>query len=240
MPLVNIKHIDNIPVTNAPKQYKLDNEVHVWQISIQESLRLVVFANEILMPDEVMRASRYHQERDRNRFIISRVTLRLLLELYLDQPTDLIQIVIGDNKKPYIQSRIPLFYNVAHAGDKILIAVSDRVVGVDVEHIDRELDIADIAATCFSPQEREFMDTAADSTTAFYHLWTRKEALLKATGKGIDDDIIHVPALEGVHDVATAYTGANAEMQVSGFAIDAGYVGCVATPANVGISVFKR
>jgi 4'-phosphopantetheinyl transferase len=240
MPQITYQHIDNITFNAAPQNYTLNNEVHIWHISIEASARLVVFAGELLSPDEKARAARYHLERDRNRFIVSRMTLRLLLEQYLDQPADAIQFRMGDNKKPFVQSDIPFYYNVAHAGDKILIAVSDNIVGIDVEHIDRELDTTDIATTCFSTKEQEFVAASADSVTAFYRLWTRKEALLKATGKGIDDDIVHVPALDGVHNSAKAYTGATEDMQVAGFAIGENYLGCVATPVNVGISLFNR
>ncbi len=240
MPLITLQHIDGLAFATAPASYRPNNEVHIWHIGIEASLRMVVFAGELLSADEKARAVRYHLERDRNRFIVSRMTLRLLLEQYLDQPADAIQFGIGDNKKPFIQSDVPLYYNVGHAADKILIAISDSLVGVDVEYMDRELDVTDIAKTCFSPAEQAYVRTSADSVTAFYRLWTRKEALLKATGKGIDDDIVHVPALDGVHDTPAAYTGAAVDMTVKDFAIGDGYTGCVATPAAVSISAFSR
>lgn len=240
MPLITLQQIDGLAFATAPVHYRLNNEVHIWQVGIEASLRMVVFAGELLSADEKDRAARYHLDRDRNRFIVSRMTLRLLLEQYLDQPADAIQFGIGDNKKPFIQGNVPLYYNVAHAADKILIAISDKPVGVDVEFMDRELDVTDIAKTCFSNEEQQFMYEADDSVTTFYQLWTRKEALLKATGKGIADDIVHVPALDGIHDTPAAYTGAAVDMTVTGFAIGDSYTGCVATPAAVSISAFSR
>lgn len=240
MPLITLQQIDGLAFATAPVHYRLNNEVHIWHVGIEASLRMVVFAGELLSADEKDRAARYRQERDRNRFIISRMTLRLLLEQYLDQPADAVRFGIGDNKKPFIQSDVPLYYNVAHAADKILIAISDKPVGVDVEYMDRKLDTTDIARTCFSPAEHAYVSKSADSITAFYQLWTRKEALLKSTGKGIDDDIVHVPALDGVHDTPAAYTGAVVDMTVTGFAIGDSYTGCVVTPATVSISAFSR
>ncbi len=239
MPLISCQHIDPVTVLAHPANYQLDNMVHVWCISISANLALLSLAGELLSPDEHQRAARYHHDRDRERFIVSRVALRQLLGRYLDVAPAHVRFIIGDNKKPYVAAKIPLYYNVAHAGDRILIAVSDHPTGVDVEHITRDIAIEDIAQTCCSAAEQQYINTAADKPRAFYKLWTRKEALLKATGKGIDDDMVHVPAMDGTHNTTTAYTGATANMQVSGFDIERDYIGCVATPVHITVSVFN-
>ena len=60
-------------------------------------------------------------------------------------------------------------------------------VGVDVEMSDRRIARADdIAARYFSTGERAFLDAASDRDRAFLAIWTRKEALGKALGTGLN------------------------------------------------------
>ncbi|MCO1655826.1 4'-phosphopantetheinyl transferase family protein [Pseudonocardia humida] len=70
-------------------------------------------------------------------------------------------------------------FSLTHAGDLVGVAVHDGPVGLDVEHARPLADLAAMAAHVSSPDE-----TVADDS-AFFTLWTRKEALLKATGEGL-------------------------------------------------------
>src|SRR5208282_3176253 len=70
----------------------------------------------------------------------------------------------------------------------LLVAVSHAgPVGVDVERVRPMPDAEEIAARFFSPRETaELKALPSDQVpAAFFNLWTRKEACLKATGDGI-------------------------------------------------------
>lgn len=181
-------------------------EVHIWMISIARSMVLCDDADQILSVEEKDRASRYYHERDRVRFIISRVALRKTLGGYVEMKPEDIEFAIGANKKPMIAGSEHIQYNVSHSGDKIVIAVSGRPVGIDVEYINEQYNVQDVAETCLSETEQEAIRQQEHSAQDFYRLWTRKEALLKATGKGIDDDIKQTPSLDSVHDTSI-FTG---------------------------------
>jgi 4'-phosphopantetheinyl transferase len=62
-----------------------------------------------------------------------------------------------------------------------------RELGVDVEQVRRDLDIAGIARRFFSPLEQKQLAavTADDKFEAFFRCWTRKEAYVKARGEGL-------------------------------------------------------
>jgi 4'-phosphopantetheinyl transferase len=70
-------------------------------------------------------------------------------------------------------------FSLTHAGDLVGVAVHAGPVGLDVERARPLSDLAAMAEHVRSPGE-----TVADDT-AFFALWTRKEALLKATGDGL-------------------------------------------------------
>jgi len=74
-------------------------------------------------------------------------------------------------------------FSLTHAGDLVGVAVRpDGAVGLDVERERDVADLAELAAHVRSPAERA---RAAPDRAGFFRLWTRKEALLKATGEGL-------------------------------------------------------
>jgi 4'-phosphopantetheinyl transferase len=79
-------------------------------------------------------------------------------------------------------------FNVSHAGDWALLAFArDRDVGVDVEHHRELKDLEDLAARFFAPAETAALMAlpSAQRQAAFFRIWTRKEAFVKAIGEGI-------------------------------------------------------
>jgi 4'-phosphopantetheinyl transferase len=63
----------------------------------------------------------------------------------------------------------------------------DREVGGDVERVDPKADNLDIARRFFADEEIAALGSAEERgrTEAFLDMWTRKEALAKATGDGV-------------------------------------------------------
>jgi 4'-phosphopantetheinyl transferase len=74
-------------------------------------------------------------------------------------------------------------FSLSHAGDLVGVAVrTDGPVGLDVERIRDVGDLAALAAHVYSPAER---NGDVPDEAAFFRTWTRKEALVKATGDGL-------------------------------------------------------
>lgn len=79
-------------------------------------------------------------------------------------------------------------FNLAHSEDLALVAVTRiGMVGVDVERVRVTKDADELVSRFFSPRESELFRKVPteEKPAAFFNLWTRKEALLKATGEGI-------------------------------------------------------
>jgi 4'-phosphopantetheinyl transferase len=205
---------------------------HVWRIRISQNLSLIDAAMGLLSTDEQERASRYYREKDKQRFIVSRIALRTLLARYLNLNHKEIYFEVGENKKPHVKGNTRLHYNVSHSGDIVLIALSGSAIGVDVENMPSETHYTEIMEISYSKDETDHVNTATNPLQTFYTLWTRKEALLKATAKGIDDDMKFIPCIDGLHNVKAETIGSNDNWMVSSFKVDHDHLGCVATAST--------
>ena len=162
----------------------------------------------VLQPDEQQRADRYRQPADRQRYVAGRGLLRLLTGLYLSQtPTD-VTFTAGLNQKPELTGQTGWHINVTHAGHWVLIAIGHVPVGVDVERINPDFPFRELLSTTFGPGEQQLLTSTPNATPLFYQLWTRKEALLKATGLGAGADLPAVPCMNGSYQLAAHYIGA--------------------------------
>jgi len=182
--------------------------LHVWQVDLN---RLKESSLEIglLSMDEVDRANRLRSNESRWRFQASRIALRKILAAYIKRTPSELEFSYGDTGKPTLKvhhqdSKLAnLFFNISHSGQLALLAVSGTgEVGVDVEKIRERSAIDRIAQRHFSPKEhkRWAMFDASDRLTEFYRVWTRKEALLKASSRGLSWPLSRVDSLQGTID----------------------------------------
>src|SRR5690606_30609088 len=114
---------------------------------------------------------------------------------------DNIHIATDAHKKPYLNSHPTVFFNVSHAGDYALIAIGNSPIGIDIEFINKNFDYKEILANIFNKIEIDEINLTQEQHDTFYKFWTRKEAIVKAIGKGIDDDLIKIPVTDGIHSV---------------------------------------
>ena len=150
---------------------------------------------DVLAPSERQRAGLFRFERDRRRFLAGRGTLRTILGCYLRAHPASVALKAGAHGKPMLAGSFAesdLHFNLAHCEDLAILAVArGRVVGVDLERIRSLDDAEEMAARFCSPRElAEFQSLPPSEREAgFFRLWTRKEAWLKATGKGIGESL---------------------------------------------------
>ena len=169
------------------------DEVHIWQINLDQPDSMVQELTQVLSAHELTRAKRFYFEQDRRRFIVGRSQLRFILGRYLDCEPDSVQFCYGPNGKPALVShsnaqRNTLHFNLSHSQGLALCALAwNWEVGIDLEYI-RPLPTSEqLAQRFFSPEEHAFIQAlpANEQPRAFFRLWTCKEAYLKAIGKGL-------------------------------------------------------
>ncbi len=166
------------------------SRVDVWMVSLDEPAT-AGSEGSILSPDEIVRASRFHFEKDRIHFTRCRSALRGLLAGYLVIPAAEIRFEYLTSGKPQLaaeQNPHALQFNVSHSANMAVIAVgSEHRLGVDIEKIRGDIDASSLAERFFSLRERAGLQALSDDlrVPGFFACWTRKEAFLKATGDGL-------------------------------------------------------
>lgn len=122
-------------------------------------------------------------------FIARRSMLRWLIGAYLRCEPESLHFGVTELGKPALNSPrgARLAFNVSHTDGIALLAFALNCrLGIDVERRFGDIDVVNVARGIFSPIEESRLAAArADSTTAFFSIWTRKEALLKALGEGL-------------------------------------------------------
>jgi 4'-phosphopantetheinyl transferase len=213
------------------------NEVHIWAVALDNTEHLQNLFKEQLSSDETERAARYRFDLHRQRFICGRAVLRLLLAQYTGTPAAKIQFRYGPNGKPSLSDSngTMLHFNVSHCDDLALIAFGRSCdLGVDIERIRWLDDFDELVERFFSPRESAcFGSLAAElKPVAFFNLWTRKEALLKATGDGICSSLNRVEVTflpnEPARLLALPENGVVSEWTLCELAPAAGYAAAVA------------
>ena len=166
----------------------LADAVQVWRIPLDsvDCERLIHH----LSPDELERAGGFHFPQDRDRFIARRGVLREVLGRYVGQTPGDLHLEYTSFGKPYLPGT-PLHFSASHSSGLALYAISSRQVGVDLEYLRPDFPFRDIARRFFREDEIAYLDSlpASDQHRAFFMLWTRKEAYLKALGLGLSESL---------------------------------------------------
>ena len=168
-----------------------EDEVMVWRVEVTGDSERVHACLSMLTNEEKLRAERRRAGLVRNQFVIARGALRTLLGDALDIDPRTVSIVtdeFGKPDTPSVNGR-RVFFNVAHSRSSVLIAMGyECPLGVDIEYIDQEKDLADIAESYFTANESSRISSTADPEQRarnFYRCWTQKEAVAKADGRGL-------------------------------------------------------
>ncbi|MGK0389490.1 MAG: 4'-phosphopantetheinyl transferase, partial [Maribacter sp.] len=109
----------------------------------------------------------------------------------------------------FFNNHLNLQFNVSHSkGIGLLAFTHDADIGVDLEPVNKEIDVQKLAARFFSSNESKTVLSLpyAEQFPAFFRCWTRKEAFIKAHGEGLslalDSFEVSVLEMEDVEMIA--------------------------------------
>ncbi|MFH5822976.1 4'-phosphopantetheinyl transferase family protein [Georgenia sp. AZ-5] len=150
----------------------------------------------LLSPREQARAERIRGRADRARYVSGHAAARLVLAHVTAADPAALRFDTtcprcgGDHGKPRLVGEETVRFSLSRSGDRVAVAVAEGAdVGVDVERVDPVPPSAGpgLAAAALAPGERAEYERLPPGTRPWALLvwWTRKEAVLKATGDGL-------------------------------------------------------
>ncbi|MFG6200616.1 4'-phosphopantetheinyl transferase family protein [Nonomuraea sp. JJY05] len=182
----------------VPGTARPDADCEVWYVraaAVPEGLAALLDERELL------RRGRLRGARDRRRFLAAWALTRLVLARRWDHdPSGLAfdrtcRHCGGDHGKPRVvdPAEADLDFSVSHAGELAVLAVTSRgAVGVDVEDASlRDVPGHHLESSLSEFELRDFR-ARGGGYADFVVRWTRKEAVLKAVGKGLAVHPAHV------------------------------------------------
>ncbi len=143
-----------------------EGEIHLWFCQLDDSLKATL--NEYRSAV----AAAVHQ----------------LLSVYIGCAVEDLHIHSDKYGKPFIKSTAELEFNVSHSDNGLVIALARGIkLGVDIEHIGKPRAVLRLAARFFCKSEYHALAKlpACEQQKSFLRLWTCKEAILKALGRGL-------------------------------------------------------
>lgn len=178
------------------------SNIHVFWVQIPEGIRIedINQWKNILDYDEQITFEKYRVEFKKIEFLTGRLLLKKVIGQVLSIP--LINVVFDKTEygklilKEHLTDK-PFFFNLSHTNGMVVCVLSFcQEVGVDVEGIER--DCLEIMSKVFLPDEIRYVESQTSiqrKLKAFYVVWTRKEAVVKALGTGffLDPMTFEVP-----------------------------------------------
>ena len=210
--------------------------VDLWRVDLRYARDSEEHPEKVLDTEEQRRAARFHFQRDRDRFVAARAALRRILAPYLDQRPERVRFAYTAAGKPYLTESPDLQFNLSHAADQLLVGVSrGRRLGVDIEQVQLDSVVDETSGLVLSQPERTGLKrlSGLERRERFAFLWTRKEAYIKADGRGLglELDLIDVgtsPDRVLLREGNSTHWAPCPRWTLRSFAVDSGYAAAVA------------
>lgn len=149
-----------------------------------------------LLPlEQARRIERYGRWRDRQAGLFGRLLLREGL-MGMGYPTNCLEhLQATDFGRPFLP--VAVDFNITHSHEWVMCALAESGrVGIDIEH-HRDIALEDFRDH-MTPSQLQTIASASDRRAAFFDLWTMKESVVKADGRGLSLPLASIEAVDGV------------------------------------------
>ncbi len=161
------------------------SKVTVLIIENQYPINVLAFNKLLLkMPQRIQQdVLKYHRWQDRQATLLGKWLLIKGLEILNKNPNAIHSLQKDNYKRPFLADlKMELDFNISHSQGIVVCALSENKIGIDVEII--ETIIPSEYKSVFTIQEFRNIEEDQDVMATFFKYWTRKEAIMKADGRG--------------------------------------------------------
>ncbi len=182
-----------------------DHGIDVWLIDPAAVLAEESQPQAILTEEERMNYRQFIFPQGRELYLASHVFLRRVLAQYIGTAPQAVAFSTSITGRPQLRCENGAHrvqFNLSHTFGLIAVVVSrDWNCGIDVEYMRETVDIQTLGSALCTPPERDWLLCMEETAQidAFFGLWTIKEALLKACGLGVTQDLNNISLIRERH-----------------------------------------
>ena len=166
-----------------------NGQVHLWRVDLDMPDPKFGMLRRTLSEEEILRSERFRFPELQRRFAVGRGALRVILAGYLCIEPERVKFGYTTHGKPFLLNfPADIQFNLSHSHGFMVAAVClNSPIGVDIEKKDPRFQAMAIAERFFCDGEKEQIAglDARARLEAFFQIWTAKEAVLKATARGL-------------------------------------------------------
>ncbi|WKL50104.1 4'-phosphopantetheinyl transferase superfamily protein [Flavobacterium pectinovorum] len=170
-------------------------DTQVYLLNIEDNIKYI--KKSIIPEIQIKEISSYKFKNDSDK----RLLARTFLFEYLKEKYGITNFDLGLNeyKKPFLQLDPSINFSFSYAKNYVLVGISKKKIGVDIEHINTKLNINDIAQEIMCKQELDWFNSCKDTSLKriyFFKLFSAKESIIKAFGMGLYFDAKNINTLD--------------------------------------------
>ncbi len=219
----------------APNRDHPTGHIVVWMARLSQAQDSIASLEPCLDALDRERGARFRFPEDRARFVLGRALVRKCLGAYLQQAPETIELSYTERDRPVLAHDEGIQFSLTHTHDLVAVAVTANAqIGIDLERVKATPDLPALAERILSAQDLQAFQALPpqEALAAFFRVWTRKEAYLKATGEGITEALQLISVSMGPEEISSITddreksTAAN--WRLLSLPVPADYMGCVA------------
>ena len=136
---------------------------------------------------ELNRLGNIKNELKKHEYLLSRALMRHALSYQFKRPSSEWQFIERTNLAPKINN-LPenCHFSLSHSHGKICLAISNELIGIDIEHKKMRPNFSSLANAFMNKKEAQLLnESKSRGVDIFYKIWCAKEASYKITPTGL-------------------------------------------------------
>lgn len=168
------------------------NELHLHILSVPECADITEYKKMFHFVSEKRqkRISRFLHMQDKLVSLFTGLFIRYHISAETGIYTDDLMFEYGKYGKPHLHNVSNYHFSVSHTNNIIAFASSGDKIGIDIETSNRaDIPFVETADLHFTSGEADYIRNSTYPAKSFLEIWTRKEAYVKCSGKGLSQPL---------------------------------------------------